>query len=116
MNKELWVIEEYANAWSSLYDRCDTDTKEILDRKYDQLREKGNLAKEPVSKPLGDGIFEVKANQARALFYFETGRRIVFVHGLIKKKGKIDPKEIKLAKRRRTEAKAINAIRTDIAH
>ncbi len=116
MNEELWAIEEYANAWNSLYDECDKDTKEILDRKYAQLREKGNLAGETVSKHIEDGIFEVKANQARMLYYFEKGRRIIFVHGLIKKKGKIDRRHINLAKGRRTEARAINATKTDIAH
>lgn len=100
MNEELWAIEEYANAWSSLHDECDSKIQVALVQKLDQLRRVGNLAKRPLSAPLGGGIFELRYKNARALYYFREDRTIVFVHGIIKKGRKVPQEDIDLARER----------------
>ncbi len=53
------------------------------------LEEKGTLLREPYSKPLGDGIFELRAKVgtdiSRVLYFFYYEGRIVLTHGFIKK-------------------------------
>lgn len=58
-------------------------------RELDLLAEYGNLLREPYSKYLGDGLFELRIKDgsdiSRILYYFFTGRRIILTNGFIKK-------------------------------
>ncbi len=55
----------------------------------------------PLSKPLGNGLFEirVRANMviSRVLYCFRPGREIILLHGFIKKTEKTPPEDIKIA-------------------
>jgi len=53
------------------------------------LEEKGNQMHGPRSKPLGDGLFELRKNQVRVFYVFRPGRRITLLGGMIKKEDKI---------------------------
>lgn len=68
----------------------------------DILEEYGNSLREPYSKPLGDGIFELRAkvgtNISRVLYFFYYEGRIILTHGFVKKTQKTPPSEIKKAK------------------
>lgn len=98
-----WKASEYDKAFTELYDSCDLDTQGTVDHRFGTLLEKGNLARAPVSKPLEDGIFELRAKDKRFLFYFRPDRTIVFVHGITKKRGDVPRADINLAKKRRAE-------------
>lgn len=69
------------------------------------LEEKGPLLREPYSKPLGGGIFEVRAKQgsdiSRVLYFFVVGKRIILTNGFVKKTTKTPAGEIDRAKRYR---------------
>ena len=69
------------------------------------LEEYGNLAREPLSKHLGDGIFELRVQETgniyRVLYFFYIGKRIILTHGFVKKTQKTPPNEIKRAKQYR---------------
>lgn len=71
------------------------------------LEEKGNQLREPYSKPVDDGIFEVRCkvgnNITRILYFFYFEGKIILTNGFIKKTQKTPPKEIKLAKERRAD-------------
>ena len=75
-------------------------TLELLEIKDPGLRE-------PFSKPLGDGIFEVRAKQgsdiSRVLYFFVVGHKVILTNGFIKKTRKTPPREIDRAKRYRTD-------------
>jgi len=48
------------------------------------------------------GILELRvgsANIARAFFFFRQGQRIVVTHGYVKKRQKVDPRELERARR-----------------
>ena len=57
----------------------------------------------PVSRPLGDGIYEVRTNLvqnriARVLFYIDKKGRMVLLHGFIKKTPKTPDEDLELAR------------------
>lgn len=72
-------------------------SKEIL-----LLEDYGNEVREPYSKYLRDGIYELRAQQgnniSRVLYFFYVGRKIILTHGFIKKTQKTPQREIEIAK------------------
>lgn len=73
----------------------------------DILEEQGNLLREPYSKYLDDGIFEIRckvgSNISRVLYFFYDQGKIILTNGFIKKTQKTPPEELKLAKARRND-------------
>lgn len=71
------------------------------------LEEKGTELRSPYTKPLNDGIFELRCRQSsnitRALFFFYIGGKIVVTNGFIKKTQKTPVNEMLLAKKRRMD-------------
>ena len=71
------------------------------------LESRGPELREPYSKPLGDGIFEVRAKQgsdiSRVLYFFVVGRKVILTNGFVKKTAKTPPREISKAKRYRED-------------
>ena len=71
------------------------------------LEASGTDLREPHSKHLDDGIFELRAkvgtNITRVLYCFIVGRRIILTHGFVKKTDKTPPAEITKAKQYRHE-------------
>lgn len=71
------------------------------------LEEKGNAAREPLSKYLDDGIFELRTwnhvLNIRLLYFFDENKQIVITNGFIKKTQKLPVKEFKLAKKYRND-------------
>lgn len=71
------------------------------------LEEKGNMLREPYSKHLEDGIFEIRCkvgnNITRVLYFFYYEGKIILTNGFIKKTQKTPSAEITLAKNRRKD-------------
>ena len=71
------------------------------------LQEKGNTLREPYSKHLDDGIFELRckvgSNITRVLYFFYYEGKIILTNGFVKKTQKTPPEEIRLAKERRAD-------------
>lgn len=71
------------------------------------LQQNGNELREPYSKSLGDGIFELRAKQAtditRVLYFFVVGHKIILTNGFVKKTKKTPNNEINLAKEYRKD-------------
>ncbi len=85
----------------------DSKMKAKMVRTIQMLRALGFDLREPYSKPLGDGIFELRAqvgnNISRVLYFFIVGQRVVLTNGFIKKTQKTPEKEIELAKKYRSD-------------
>ena len=71
-------------------------------RVVDFLAANGPDLRDPYSKHLSDGIFELRAQVgsdiSRVLYFFVVGRKAVLTHGFVKKTRKTPPSEIKRAK------------------
>ena len=76
-------------------------------REIELLRNNGPMLREPISKPLGEGIFELRAKFSnditRVLYFFYVGKNIILTNGFVKKTQKTPPSEIDLAKKYRTD-------------
>ncbi len=71
------------------------------------LQEKGNMLREPYSKHLDDGIFELRCQFGndiiRILYFFFYEGKIIMTNGFVKKTQKTPKEEIQLAKERRKD-------------
>lgn len=71
------------------------------------LQEKGNQLREPYSKHLDDGIFELRckvgSNITRVLYFFYYEGQMILTNGFVKKTQKTPLGEIELAKQRRSD-------------
>ena len=71
------------------------------------LQDNGYELREPYSKYLSEGIFELRARVGsditRVLYFFYVDSRIVLTNGFIKKTNKTPIKEIEKAKKYRTD-------------
>ena len=76
-------------------------------RIIDILGINGEKLREPYSKLLNDGIFELRVQAgsdiSRVLYFFVIGKKVVLTNGFIKKTPKTPPSEIKRAKSYRAE-------------
>ena len=76
-------------------------------RMVDLLRDSGSELREPYSKALSDGIFELRikagSNISRVLYFFVVGNKIILTNGFIKKTQKTPSAEIAKAKRYRRD-------------
>lgn len=84
-------------------------------RMIDLLEKYGGDLREPYSKTLGDGIFELRAqmgnNITRVLYFFFIGNRAVLTNGFTKKSQQTPPGEIDQAKRYRQDYQTKEATR-----
>ena len=73
----------------------------------DLLELYGNHPKGDFTKPLGDGIFEVRAQNktdiTRILFFFDKNKKIILTNGFVKKTQRLPNSELETAKRYRAD-------------
>jgi phage-related protein len=103
-----WSVEFYADAdgdspvldW---YESLDEKTKAKLIWIFQLLETNGIELGMPYIKPLGDKLYEVRAdvnrNAFRVVYFLHTGRRFILLHGFQKKTQKTPEKELARAKK-----------------
>ncbi len=76
-------------------------------RTIELLENNGTDLREPYSKALSDGIFELRAKVgsdiSRVLYFFMVGKKVILTNGFIKKTQKTPSNEIEKAKRYRAD-------------
>ncbi|MBQ9388209.1 MAG: type II toxin-antitoxin system RelE/ParE family toxin [Lachnospiraceae bacterium] len=79
----------------------DTEHKAKVRRNLKRLEVNGNMLRMPFSKPLRDGIFELrtqfKDEISRVCYFFYFGKKIILTHGFIKKTEETPQEEINTA-------------------
>ena len=85
----------------------DTKMQAKMFRELELLETFGNELREPHSKPLSDGIYEIRAKVAsditRVLYFFVVNKKIILTNGFVKKTQKTPDSEITLAKKYRKD-------------
>lgn len=77
-----------------------------FDRLIGKLEYDARLLREPDTKPLGDGLFEIRTmgtDIARGIWVYHKGNTIIMLRVFIKKSQKTPAKEIDLARKRLAE-------------
>lgn len=81
------------------------------------LEAMGPSLREPYSKPLGNGIFEIRtklgSDITRVLYFFMAGQKAILTNGFVKKSPKTPPGEIDRAKRYRADYQRRSAEKED---
>jgi phage-related protein len=102
-----WSVEFYADAdgdspvldW---YESLDEKTKAKLIWIFQLLETNGIELGMPYIKPLGDKLYEIRAdvnrNAFRVVYFLYTGRRFILLHGFQKKTQKTPTKELARAR------------------
>lgn len=72
------------------------------------LGEVGNRAREPLSKSLGEGLYELRVRASRIFYCFKPRRVVVLLHGFSKKSQKTPKGEIEIARKRMEEVQDEN--------
>lgn len=75
----------------------------IVKAKLAYLLNRGNQLREPFTKSLGDGLFELRAQAYRIFFCFKPGNRIVLLHAFRKKSQSTPQRDLVLARKRMLE-------------
>ena len=95
------------NAFTQLESGVYYSEEEVDKTVVELLEEYGNQVREPYSKHLEDGIFEIRGKTgndiSRVLYFFYFGSRIVLTNGFVKKTQKTPRQEIELAKKYRKD-------------
>jgi hypothetical protein len=82
-----WRVEEHGTRvrdfLSALNDNRAFDEAAALIK---LVRERGNTLREPRSKSLGDGLFELRGKSVRIFYIFRPDRRVVLLDGMVKKR------------------------------
>jgi phage-related protein len=76
-----------------------------------QLRARGNTLREPRSKALGEGLYELRGQQVRIFYMFRPGRRITLLDGMVKKQDRIPADLMARLRRFQQEIEALDARR-----
>ena len=89
-------VESFINSLSSKMRQKAIGSIEILS-------EYGNTMREPYSKAIGKGLFELRikfgGDISRIFYFFVVGNKIILTNGFIKKTDKIPTREIALARK-----------------
>lgn len=76
-------------------------------RNIEMLQHNGYELREPYSKPIGDGIMELRAkvgsNISRVMYFFVFGKKAILTNGFVKKTQKTPKEEIERAKTYRSD-------------
>lgn len=85
-----WRVEEYERRIRNFIDAlADPRAFDEAAALIKLLEQRGNRLREPRSKALGGGLFELRGKRVRIFYVFRPGGRIVLLDGLVKKRDDI---------------------------
>lgn len=102
-NIEFYTLPNGEKPVQEFLDSLDVKMRTKAVHSISLLEEYGNQLREPHSKSIGDGIFELRIKFAsditRIFYFFVVGNTIVLTNGFVKKTMKTPRQEIDLAKK-----------------
>lgn len=92
MEIEFYKLEDGSSPVKDFIRSLDAKMKAKTIRTIELLENNGSTLREPYSKSLGDGIFELRIKQGsdivRVLYFFYIGNKAILTNGFIKKSDK----------------------------
>jgi phage-related protein len=74
---------------------------------FEMIEMAGAQLGEPFTKPLGDGLFEVRAKAkegiGRSIYCYQMGQKIIILHSFVKKDQKTPKRALEVAYKRKKE-------------
>ncbi len=74
---------------------------------FELIEMAGSQLGEPYTKPLNDGLFEVRAKAkediGKSIYCYQKGQKIIILHSFVKKDQKIPKKDLQIALKRKKE-------------
>ncbi len=104
----MWSVEYYEleNGYKPAYEFINGLSSKMRAKAFKELeilQGMGNQLREPYSKPIQDGIFELRIKLgidiSRVFYFFYVGNKIILTNGFIKKTQKTPKNEIEKAMR-----------------
>ena len=107
MKVEFYELPDGREPAKEFLDSLDKKLRAKMYREIDLLAANGHELRMPHSRPLGEGIYELRAVQgndiSRTLYFFVAGDRAILTNGFIKKTQKTPQREIAIAKMYRSD-------------
>lgn len=101
---EFYLTESGDSPVEVFLDSLDLKTRARFRWSMEQLRDRNIQAREPLVRHLDGDLWELReesqTNIYRIVYFFFTGRRIIFLHGFAKKTQRTPRKELEIAYRR----------------
>ena len=111
INIEFYTLDDGDCPVAEFILSLDPKMKAKVLRTIDLLKNNGPLLREPYSKSLSDGIFELRIKQGnditRILYFFFIGNKAILTNGFIKKSQKTPKKIIETAKKYKEEYQSL---------
>ena len=104
----IWTLQQYednrgARPVGDFVESLTDSDRAIVKAKLAYLLDRGNQLREPFTKSLGDGLFELRAQAYRIFFCFKPGNRIVLLHAFRKRSQSTPQRDLALARKRMQE-------------
>jgi len=100
---EFYEQENGKTPMVEFLDSLDIKMKAKVLQMISVLQDYGNELREPYTKYLKDGIFELRVKQGsditRSFYFFITGKKIIMTNGFVKKTSKTPENEFEKAKK-----------------
>ena len=113
MNEERWTVEFYRDTRGGspvqeFLDELDEDMRAKVTRSLILLSEQGDRLGMPLARPVAGYRFrelrvQMSGNAVRVFHFATSGRRIVLLHGFMKKSQKTPLRELQIAANRYSE-------------
>ncbi|MBI2863615.1 MAG: type II toxin-antitoxin system RelE/ParE family toxin [Chloroflexi bacterium] len=101
---EFYLEDDGTSPVEEFLDSLDVKTRTRFHWSMEQLRVRNVQAREPLARHLEGDLWELReessTNIFRIIYFFFSGRRIIFLHGFQKKTQRTPIREIDLARRR----------------
>ncbi len=113
-----WEVDDYrspagARPVKAFLDGLSEAARDRATAYLEMLAREGSALRFPQSRPLGDGIFELRVpvpdGTLRLLFCFLPGRRALVLHGFLKKTPKTPAEDLAVARKRKADVMAKEA-------
>ncbi|HEY7648154.1 MAG TPA: type II toxin-antitoxin system RelE/ParE family toxin [Methylomirabilota bacterium] len=112
MSQAAWTVDDYRTPAGGRPVRefllkLSEDARATVTAALEMLARRGNELRLPLSRAIGEGLFEIRVRHPegpfRIMYCFRPGRRVVLLHALVKRTEQTPKGDLDLARARKRE-------------